>query len=167
MCFIKSILTDVYVDIVLILALEEHFRQQFDDDTRRLSQSSSSPVFQPSKPSLSQYVQKHLPEFGFADLELKVDSDAGSSESLCSSGETSAQNDSSSSASFKITFQLGADDLKELPDTNNKFWYDNEDSLTVGQSDVDYLSTASLQQERSLSMIELQGVSSSHQLRVS
>ena len=132
-------------------------------------QSSSSPTLHPAKPSLSQHLQKHLPEFGFADLELKTDSDAGTSESLSSSGgDTSSQSNPSSSASFKITFQLGADDTEELPNTKNKFWYDNEDSLATGQSDGDYLNSVSLQQSRSLSMIELQAMSSSsHQLWVS
>ena len=113
--------------IILVLELEEHFRWQFDGGTH-LKHSRSSPILHLSPPSLAQYVQKHLPEFGFADLNIKMDSDAGTSESRLSSGDASSHIESSSSVSLRTTFQLG-EDSEELTDVKSKFWYDNEDSL--------------------------------------
>ena len=152
--------------IILVLELEEHFRWQFDGGTH-LKHSRSSPILHLSPPSLAQYAQKHLPEFGFADLNIKMDSDACTSESRLSSGDASSHIESSSSVSLR-TFQLGEDDSEELTDTKSKFWYDSEDSLVEVQSMGNYLSTVDLQSEIPMSMIELQAIGcGSHELRVS
>ena len=82
---------------------------------------------------------------------------------------TSSKSDPSSPASFSITFQLGADDLEDFPDTKSKFLYENEmDSLAIGQNKSYYYNTLNLQQKRSMSVIELQALGgSSHQKSVS
>lgn len=152
---------------VVFSALEEQCRLQFDGGTRSMGHSRSSPVLHTYKSRpLTQYLQKNLPEFGFADLGLKMDSDAGTSESSWgSSSDTASQADCSSSDGSKVTFHLGLDDSEDFSDTKNKFWYD-EDSLTVGQSDDgDYFNSMSLQQ-KSVSMMELQNLSSSRRLSV-
>ena len=155
-----------YKVIVLFLELEEHFRWQFDGGTH-LKHSRSSPILRLSKPSLAQYVQKHLPEFGFADLNIKMDSDADTSVSRRGCGDSSSYIESNS-VSLKATFQLGEDDNEELSDAKSKFWYDNEDSLVEVQSTGNYWSTVDLQSEISMSMIELQAIGGgSHELRVS
>ena len=98
--------------------LEEHLRLQFDGGTCKLSHSKSSPLLTPSPPTLSQYLQNHLPDFGFADMDFDIHKleDSGSdgsrssgitlkSASLVDGSETVASSDS-----FQITFQLGDDD---------------------------------------------------------
>ncbi len=154
----------------MVSVLEEPTRWQFDGGTASLKESRSNPVLGTTHPSLALYLQKHLPEFGFADLGVKViDSDAasasasetGKTNSSCSDGDTS-----SSEKGFQIKFQLEDFDSSSSGSNKGEFlWDEEEDSLDSLARSQNYSlnpvrmsgsGCGRMPEHKSLSMIELQ-----------
>ncbi len=117
-----------------------------------MTSSRSSPAFDTPEHSLAQYIHLRLPEFGFADLALRIDSESGSS-----SCETGSRKRHASGSSTGVKFRLGAEDC-EGGALHSACADTHKDSLAFGQNcgfEDTSLDSLSLQQHGSLAMMEL------------